>query len=333
MVQSSASLSAARPELVARAADIAVRECLAVKAGEEVLVVTDEVARAMGVFLWEAARRAGAEASLLEMLPRQNHGQEPPAAVAAAMRATTVSFLATSRSLSHTEARRAASAAGARIASMPEINAETMVRAVGADCHAIARDTVALAQALAGARSAQIRSPAGTDLALNLSGRRMLPDAGLYHSPGDFGNLPAGEVFGAPVEGSAAGVIVIDGSISGIGRVDRPVRVEVSGGLARSIEGGEAAARLRAVLDRYGEAGRNVAELGIGTNSGAAICGVVVEDEKVLGTAHIAFGSNDGFGGTVRVPVHIDVILLQPTLVIDGREVLKDGRLVSNDSR
>ena len=318
----------ADPRLVARAADVAVLECLAVRPKEGVLVVTDEPARAMGVVLWEAARRAGAEAALMEMLPRGNHGQEPPPAVAAAMRASAACFLAASRSLSHTEARRAASAAGSRIASMPEINADTMARAVGADYTVIARDTEALAAALGGARAARVTTPAGTDLTLDLTGRRMLSDAGLYRRRGDFGNLPAGEVFGAPLEGSASGTVVIDGSISGIGRVDRPVRVEVRNGKAVSIDGGEAAERLRQVLDLHGEAGRNLAELGLGTNGGATLCGVVIEDEKVRGTAHVAFGSNDGFGGAVRVPVHIDVILLRPTVVIDGRTILKDGQLL-----
>ena len=74
-----------------------------------------------------------------------------------------------------------------------------------------------------------------------------------------------------------------------------------------------------------GRNARNVAELGVGTNKQATLTGNVLEDEKVFGTVHIAFGDNSSMGGKVSVESHLDGILLKPTLIIDGDTIIKDG--------
>ena len=80
------------------------------------------------------------------------------------------------------------------------------------------------------------------------------------------------------------------------------------------------------MLDAHGPLGRNLAELGVGTNDRATLTGNILEDEKILGTAHIAFGASAGIGGTVTVPVHLDVVVLEPSLWIGATQVLDDGR-------
>ena len=75
----------------------------------------------------------------------------------------------------------------------------------------------------------------------------------------------------------------------------------------------------------HGEAGTNFAELGVGTNERAILTGNVLEDEKILGSVHLAFGASAAIGGTVQVPVHLDCVLLEPTVEIDG-EVVVSGR-------
>ena len=54
----------------------------------------------------------------------------------------------------------------------------------------------------------------------------------------------------------------------------------------------------------------------------------MLEDEKLLGTIHVAFGASASFGGTVTVPVHIDVVVLSPTLTLDETTVVDGGRFV-----
>lgn len=309
-----------------REASVALRDCLAVRAGEEVLVVTDPPLYDLGRAFREEALALGAEGLLLLMEPRENHGVEPPAAVAEAMRRAKVVLAVTSRSLSHTRARREACAAGARVASLPGLSAEVMRRALAVDYAELRVACGRLTQALAGAREVRLTSPAGTDLTLSLAGRAAHRDDGDYRAPGAFGNLPAGEVYAAPLEGTASGILVWDGSLAGAGLLEEPLRVTIQEGKAVRVEGGRAAAWLQGILERYGPAAANVAELGIGLNPQARLTGNVLEDEKVLGTVHVALGDNSTFGGKVEAPSHLDGVLREPTLMVDGRPLLLSGQ-------
>ncbi len=308
-------------------ARVAVKQCLGVRAGESVLVVTDSVCQPVGEALCTAASEEGADALLLLMRPRAVHGEEPPEPVAKAMQAAAVCFMPTSRSLSHTVARREATAAGARIASMPGITLEMLARTLAVDYEAIAALTEKVATVLDHGEEVRITSPAGTDLVLDISGRTALRDTGLYTAPGSFGNLPAGEAYVAPIEGSATGRIVVDGSMAGVGLLEEPLVIEVASGRVVDIAGRSAGALLE-LLNSAGEDARNVAELGIGTNPAAKLVGNVLEDEKVLGTVHVALGANASFGGKVQVACHLDGVLLRPDLWVDGRQIMRGGQLL-----
>jgi leucyl aminopeptidase (aminopeptidase T) len=96
-------------------------------------------------------------------------------------------------------------------------------------------------------------------------------------------------------------------------------------GYATSTTGGSG--RLVALLEAWRDA-RNVAEFGIGTNDRAMLTGVILEDEKVMGTIHIAFGDNKSMGGTVRVASHLDGLITRPTVWFDDRTIMDDGRFV-----
>ncbi|MDI6870218.1 MAG: aminopeptidase [Bacillota bacterium] len=311
------------------AARVAVRDCLAVKRGESVLVVTDAPLLEIGRLLWEASKEAGAEAVLCEILPREVHGEEPPALVAAAMKAAQVVFCPTSKSLTHTEARREACRAGARIATLPNILPETFRRALAADYTAIARRSRRVADILTQRRQVHLTTPAGTDLVLSLEGRTGRADDGLCREPGSATNLPGGEAFIAPVEGTANGVVVVDGTMLETRLEENPVRLVFRDGVAVEIEGhSQVVERLKAIITKLGPAAAVLAELGVGTNDRARLCGNTLEDEKILGTVHIAIGDNTGFGGHNQVSSHQDGILLRPTLVVDGLTVIENGKLL-----
>ena len=66
----------------------------------------------------------------------------------------------------------------------------------------------------------------------------------------------------------------------------------------------------------------------MGTNDRAQLTGNILEDEKILGTVHVAFGASAGIGGTVSVPIHLDVVILDASLEVDGQTVLDHGRYV-----
>ncbi len=311
------------------AAMIAVKDCMAVKEGENVLVITDEPLRKIGYALWEAAKSLGAEAVITEILPRRSNGEEPPQPVAEFMKLMDVVLIPTSKSLSHTESRRNASKAGVRIATLPGITEDTMARTLNANYELIAERSNKLAGIISRGSNVRITSGIGTDINLVVEGREGHADTGLNHKPGDFSNLPAGEAYVAPLEGKSSGVVVFDGSMAGVGKLNNEViRVKVEEGFATEITGGKGAERLLSIMTPFGKLAFNLAELGIGTHDKALITGSVLEDEKAIGTIHIAFGDNKSMGGTVRVASHLDGVVMKPTVSVDGELIMEDGRLL-----
>src|SRR3954447_20146182 len=206
---------------LARAVHAVVHECLAVKAGEEALVVCNPATQKIGERLREAAAEAGADAALTTITERRSHGAEPPRTVAEAMAAADVVIAPTIQSLSHTAARKRANEEGARIATLPGVTEEMLARVMTADMDGLRRKGNAVAEALDRAGEARITDANGTDLRLDLSGREAIPDAGEITQPGAFGNLPCGEGFIAPAGGE--GALAIDGPLAGIGLAAGPL--------------------------------------------------------------------------------------------------------------
>ncbi|MFH0777759.1 MAG: aminopeptidase [Candidatus Eisenbacteria bacterium] len=315
------------PKLL-KAAEIALKDCMAVSKGEVLLVVTDEPLRRIGYAFWEVGRRLGAESIITEIVQRETHGSEPPAAVAELMARSHVVIAPTSRSLSHTAARRNACAKGARIATLPGITADSMKRTLAADYGKIKKLTMKYASIMSKASSARVVTRSGTDITMSLKGRIAHADTGIAHEKGDFTNLPAGEAYMAPIEGSANGLVVVDGSMSGVGLTKTHIRMTVRDGFAVKFEGKKGADTIRRMVRKVGKLGANVAELGVGTNVKARVTGNTLEDEKAIGTVHIAIGDNRSMDGKVSVPLHLDAVLLNPTLYLDGKTIMLDGKFV-----
>jgi aminopeptidase len=313
---------------LAAAALIAVRDCMGLQPGERALVVTDAPQRAIGDALREAVVSLGNDVLLVEIVPRRSNGEEPPPEVAALMTQFDVVLCPTSKSLTHTDARRAASAGGARVATLPGVTEAIMARGMGADYRRIAARTLAICRLMEATKTIRVVALAGTDITMAVAGRAAHASTGLFRERGQSGNLPTGEAYLAPLEGRSHGVVVVDGSMAGIGVVETPIRIAVEDGLATAIEGGEEADRLRALLEPHGPDARNVAEFGVGTNDRAILSGAIIEDEKVMGTIHVAFGDNKSMGGTVRVASHLDGLVKQPTVWFDDRVIMRDGRLL-----
>jgi leucyl aminopeptidase (aminopeptidase T) len=308
-----------------RAVRTVVRDCLGVREGEDVLVVCDPVTQHVGERLREESAEAGAEAVLAVISQRASHGAEPPRTVAEAMAASDVVMAPTKQSLSHTAARKRASENGARCATLPGVTEEMLARVMSADMEGLRRKGHAVAEALDRASEAHITDANGTDLRLDITGREAIPDAGELTARGAFGNLPCGEGFVSPAGGN--GTLVVDGSIAAIGLVGEPVELVVEGGHLTSARGGQGMA-LMELLTEHGEEGTNIAELGVGTNEKAILTGEILEDEKIQGTCHVAFGASAGIGGAVQVPVHLDCIVMKPTVELDGEPLVRDGELL-----
>jgi leucyl aminopeptidase (aminopeptidase T) len=310
------------------AISVVVERCLGVKAGEDVLVIVDSPTRRIGEALREKSAAVGADAVLALMDERETHGTEPPRTIAAALEKADVYIAPTSRSLSHTVARKRASDAGVRGATMPMVTEEVLARAMAVDFDLMATRSRALAALLTEAEEARFTCPRGSDFVLDLTSRAGIADDGDLTRPGAFGNLPCGEGFIAPRGGEGT---IVASSLASLGLGAEPATLTVRDGHISDATGGLGPEFL-ALLRAHGEPGTNLAELGVGTNDRATLTGNVLEDEKILGTVHVAFGASAAIGGTVSVPIHLDVVVLEATLDIGSTRILDQGRYVLDGS-
>lgn len=307
---------------------IALRDCMGLQPQETLLVVTDEFKREIGQALHEAGKELCSESILIEIKSREINGQEPPAAVSEMMKLVDVVVCPTGKSLTHTDARRNAVKQGVRVGTMPGINTDTMVRCLNADYDKIIGLTNYIAKKLEGVSTIRVVTQKGTDISMPVKGRNILPSTGVLRNKGESGNLPSGEVYLAPWEDKSNGIVVIDGSMAGVGLLEQPITIHVENGYAVEISGGRQARELKELFDKSGKEARAVAEFGIGTNYKAILTGMILEDEKVFGTIHIAFGNNITMGGNISVNSHMDGLVTEPDVFFDDELIMKSGKMV-----
>ena len=302
---------------------------LALQPHERLLIITDSGKKHIADCFWLAGHEITNKVDRIEIPVPEHNGQEPEEAVRVRMQQADVILMPLSGSLSWTLARKRASDGGARIASMPHITEATILRTFNLDYHKIHARVNRIDDLLDAAATARILTKTGTDLHLDLTGRKGRGrKGGIYVKKGAWGNLPCGEAFIAPVEGRASGVYYVDASHAGVGAVETPIGCEVKDGMVCDITGGAEARQLAELLASIKDPNAyNIAEFGIGCNNGAEICGITLEDEKVLGTCHVALGNNSYFGGAVDVAIHVDGVIKAPTIFIDDRKVVEAGRM------
>ncbi len=292
---------------------------LGLRQTETVLIVTDTLRLRIAKSLYDTAREMDCDAIMMTMPPRSRHGEEPPRAVAEAMRSVDVVIAPTTMSLTHTRARKQANDAGVRTASMPGVTEQMMVEGgLTANPREVMEHTRRLAETFKDASEIRLMSELGTDISFEVDTSKWNLDMGCCRQKGCSTNLPAGEVYTAPE--NCTGTVVIDGSMAGLELLKNPLKIRVEEGLAVDVQGDRAKEVLK-IINPLGDVARNIAELGIGTNPRARMIGVVLEDEKVRGTAHIALGDNSTIGGTVVAGVHLDAIIRKPRVFADGHEI------------
>ena len=223
------------------------------------------------------------------------------------------------------------SSAVIRYGHSPGIDAEMMTAGpLAVDYGRMRALAEAVIAAFADAVSVRVTTAAGTDLTLDLRGRRLVSD--LHAVPGAGVNLPCGEVYCCPVETGADGTLVIDGCFGSHGTVPAPLVLTLAGG--RVTDAACADAPTLAAVTRLLDAdpgARAIAELGLGLNPGARLTDRMLEAEKAFRTAHVAFGSNEGMpGGRGVSSVHVDYLFTGPTVTVTGedgagRRVMVDG--------
>lgn len=315
--------------LMARGADKIVNTCVKVQKGEEVVIVTEESKLSIAETIAAEVYRMGAHPILTIMEPREQDSQEPPLAVAAAMKASNAFISVVGKSITHTTAVKNAVQNGSRGVVLTQFSENMMIHG-GIECDfAKAKiECKAMAAALAGSEKIELTTEGGTKLTYSAKGRR---GNSLYCmvEKGQFSTVPTVEANVSPLENTANGVIVADASIPyiGIGVLDEPVRLKVKDGFIVSIEGGKQAEMLKADLAAKNDPNvYNIAEMGVGLNPKCHFVGFMLEDEGVYGSAHIGIGTSITLGGVIKASCHYDLIMKNATIVADGKVLMEKGK-------
>jgi aminopeptidase len=190
--------------------------------------------------------------------------------------------------------------------------------AVDVDYRALDEEQEQLGVQLSRARAVHITCPLGTDLRLRIDGRPVHLDTN---------GIPRGEVYVAPHEDSAEGVAVIAKAFIK-GKLVEHLRLTFAQGCvvqaqALDLVGVEAFWELLAASS--GDKDR-IAEFAVGLNPGIVEpIGDVALDEKIGGSVHIAVGMNGHFGGSNHSNLHLDLVILHPTVWLDAEQPVVDG--------
>jgi aminopeptidase len=309
-----------------KASNVALINCLNLKKKESLLIVYDNKKTSIAKNIFNVAKTFSSKVKLLKIKEPRVNGQEPLNSISFEMKKHDVIMLITTKSLSHTKARRDATKTGTRIASMPGITTDMFNRTMSANYNEISKLTKKLSIILTKGKFVKVTTKKGTNVTMSIKGRKSLSDA-LITKKKDFSNLPSGESCLGPVEGTTNGTLIVDASF--LTKVDKPIKITFEEGYATNIVGGKVAKKvvkqLNSIKDKNAFA---VAELGIGTNNMAKITGNILEDEKVKGTAHIALGNNKSYGGKINVPIHLDAVFKNPTIYVDNKKIIDNGNFL-----
>ena len=309
---------------------ILVNICGACKPDEKILIITDNTSMEIGMAMWEAT--AGfPNRSMIVMEDRSAHSEEPAPLVVAAMMEADVLFNATKYSINNTWARREACRRGARSVNMADYTLEMLEQSgIFTDYEEAAKMVDQIASNFEG-KVAHITTPGGTDYVTNIEGAQALRQYGRSLVPGQSSSPPDIEccVFATP--GYGDGVIVADASMThpDLGVVEQdPVKLIVKNGTVQEILGGANAEKLKKILSEFTDQRvYNVGEIGIGLNKACHLIGRMLEDEGCYRTAHLALGSNNRIEQG-DCPFHLDMMMKDPTIEIDGKMILDHGEVV-----
>lgn len=300
------------------AARTALNQCIQLKDGESVVIVTDNKREEIADVLYKEAEDITDDVVKLTYPPRDRHGQEPPEGVHSIMEMKDVFLAPTTKSITHTRAVSKAVESGSRGSTLPAITKDAFELGLSADYDQVRENCESLYEQVKEASTVRFVTDKGTDLAFEP--RDWYLDTGEVSQSGTYANLPSGEIFTAPE--SVSGTIVYDGSIRPHGKLSHDIEVEVEDGYVTDISDDELRMMIESAEEEAGEAARNLAETAIGANPAVSdLTGNILLDEKAAETVHIAIGDNINFGGEVEAPIHEDGVVRNPTVYADGEEV------------
>lgn len=323
----------------------AVKVCMNVTEPDRVMIMTDLETWVIGEALETEVKLTGAEVLLVKL---EDYGSRPMTEVPSKLIADlaefkpTVTYYAAESQPGEVKMRMGITGEIRRVSTekdfplprhghMVSITERLVREGMTADYVEINRITLEILELVKNAREIQVTSAKGTDITATFNpDYNWVPCHGLYHSPGDWGNLPEGEVFTCP--DTLNGVLVVD--VLGdyfshkYGVLDSPITIKIEDSIVVEISGEnqEIADELMEYLNSS-ENGTRAGEFAIGTNTAVTeLSGNLLQDEKIPGI-HVAFGNPIGYetGADWTSDVHLDVIPVDCTIIVDDKKIMENG--------
>ena len=310
-------------------AETIIDQCLKIQENEQVALVNDDNDQDLINAITDYLDEKNISYNIYEYEEPETSGTEPPERVAEAMKEADVFIAPTKKSITHTQARINATEAGVRGATLPGIDKEIWNAALQADYSEVERITEKAMEKARGVEKIRVETDEGTDITFEVDSELFHPDTGIVHEDGDMSNLPAGEIYTGPIK--AEGELVTEENIFG----EEEVKLNITDGKVQSIENASEDSNIAEKVENV-DGADNIAEFGFGTNPEAFLVGYPLQDEKILGTVHIAIGDNcfcfpDRHERQVESSIHWDFVLQNPTVWFDGEKVLDEGEPVFLD--
>ncbi len=320
-------------EKVYRGCEAIIHNSALLQPHESVLIVSDTKTYELGKLLKEIALKTSSQVDHHVLPPFKMHGEAPPKEIAEKMLNSNVVLGITSFSMAHSKARLKATESGAKYISLPDYNLDLMTdRSLQADFQGLIAISKKLADLLTEAELVELKTAAGTEIKMRVKGRKGNPSPGCCFVKGIIASPPDAETNIAIVENSTTGVLVVDGSIpcDELGLLKSNLSLTFKEGRVVHIEG-EQADTLNELFDHLRNPKTRIGgEFGIGLNPEAELCGLMLPDEGALGTVHIGIGANATIGGVNSVPFHLDHIIREATILLDGKMIMENGDFLND---
>jgi len=311
---------------VEKALRVLLLDCLALRKGELVLILADPPTQNIGQLLWESALKVTPRALLLHLDPYRRQGPSPAGLMDFLPHFQAIVSLLPPGVLGRNVLQKSLEK-GARVAFLPGLTRDILERTFVINLQKVSNRTQKIADVLTIGREAELSSPAGTAFRFSLARKKGVAETGFIRNKGEVASLPGGQAYIQPARGSCQGVVVINGSMEGIGLIKHPIRFHIRNDHLTKISGGWEAEKLRSLIKPYGRDFRYLVRVGIGVHPRAQLCGNLLEDTKAEGILHIGIGYVPKSSDKLPLSLHLCGTLLKPTLLIDGRPILKAGKI------
>ncbi|OUU62623.1 MAG: hypothetical protein CBC22_03785 [Alphaproteobacteria bacterium TMED62] len=317
-------------EISKKAVDFLLVYCGNLKPNEKLLIIFDETTQKLIPLFEESASKITEFIKINQIKQLSQHGLEPPKIVSRNMIKSDLIVALTSKSLAHTKARNNACVKGARYLSLAEYSLDVLENEA---IFGVKKNKLNLLTKmetiLNKGKIVQVKTSLGTSLELNIDKRLANNCPGFVEKPGQLGSPPDMEVNISPIEDYSFGSLIVDGSITHpeLGLLQNPVSLKILKGKIYKISGQEEAKKLRKIFEKLNNPKTLVlAELGIGFNEKAKLCGNMLIDEGAANCVHFGFGSNSTVGGKNEVSFHLDFIVKNADVFLDSKLIIKKGK-------